>query len=178
MLFSIVPKKSIFETNPELLSIPEFANLSEKQMRFLVYAYDYRSPYRQLPMDDRKKKAALTAGYKIESSKNFAREGVLPESMEKGASKYLELQYDEDWENLKAFDEQMKEIRDFLKKKDKKSAELKMATQMMKDMVSLNKAREELVKSMGLRDGEEEDSDIVIKEVSTLDLINQEDNLD
>ena len=90
----------------------------------------------------------------------------------------MELQYDEDWENLKAFDEQMSEIRDFLKKKNKKSAELKMASQMMKDLVNLNKSREELVKSMGLREGEEADSDVVLKEVSTLDLINQEDNLD
>jgi len=186
MLFTVKPNKSIFDVNPELNSIREFAVLNSKQMTYVAFASDYQSPFRQLPLKQRKEKAILQAGYRVDSDgkrpdKN-ARDIIAGKNPKINAAirKYMDIQYDEDHENINAYDTQLGEIRAFFKKPGKDPDDLKRAVDMMKVYKDLVKTRKDLLKSLGLRDDEEflsEDNDETSKEVSTLDLVNQE-NID
>ena len=65
MLFKIT-RGSIFEDNPELNNIPEFASCTSNQLKYVMFTYDYKSPLRGMDLDPRKKKACELAGYKLE----------------------------------------------------------------------------------------------------------------
>lgn len=179
MMYKIT-KKDVFDDNPELRSIPEFDKLTDRQMKFVIFVYDYKSPFRNLPMEQRKKKAALQAGFKWSPTENRPDRNTRDiingnvTSVEHASHKYMELQFDEDYENLKAYDEQLSEIREFFKKKEKSVDEMNKALAMMKAFKGLIIDRKELIKALGIREEEEEVDDVNERELSTIDVINQE----
>jgi hypothetical protein len=114
MLFKVSHDKDIFELNPEMQAIVEFAKLTPRQMQAVALIADYNSPFRSLPEKARREKACETAGYKSEVTGRLDRNGravVLGEvaSMERAIKKYREIQYDERKAMLEAVDAQIQE---------------------------------------------------------------------
>lgn len=136
MLFKIDLNKDIFEINPELKAVEEFARLTPRQMTYVVLATDYKTPFRKLPIEQRKYYAALEAGYKLEKDgkrlDNNARNLVNGNtgSVEAAIKKYMILQRDEDYETLLSVSNLIAQIRDFNNKPDKTKDELKAAVEM------------------------------------------------
>ena len=113
MLFKIKKDVPLFELNPEMAVVEEFAKLTEKQMMVVMLVADYKSPLRSLPERTRREKACITSGYTAEEDRlaRNAREVVYGKvkSIEKAIEKYKEIQYDETKESIEAIDKQIDE---------------------------------------------------------------------
>ena len=152
MLYKIRDQVPVTEDNPEILAIPEFAKLTDRQLRFVCLVADRRSPLRTLPEKDRREKAARICGWPTEGSRldRNGREVVAGgvANIEKAIEKYLEYQYDEHQADYDAIVKQIQEIRDYLKSdkedtKDKGKA-LEQAAKLGERLPSLIEAKQKL----------------------------------
>lgn len=163
MLYKLRDTVSIFEDNPELLAIPEFAKLlttnpaakdetKDRRMRFVALVADRRSPLRTLPERQRREKAAQIAGFPMEGNRvdRNGRDAILGnnEAIEKAIAKYKEYQFDENEETLKTVESQIQEIKDYLKS-DKTGAKdygkaLEQAAKLGEKLPSLVEAKQKL----------------------------------
>lgn len=118
MLYKIRDQVPVTEDNPEILAIPEFAKLTDRQLRFVCLVADRRSPLRTLPERDRREKVARLCGWPMEGNRldKNGREVCAGrvESIERAIERYKEYQYDDNVENLDAINKQIQEIRDYL----------------------------------------------------------------
>ena len=184
MLFKVT-NKPLFQDNPELLSIEEFEECSEKQLRYVFLAYDYDSPFRKLPLDQRKERAALTAGYHTATDKNrISAEGRnlisngLPNVVR--AIKYFNsIQFDIDKEMLNAYDSQVMEFIETLRKTGKNPQEQEQALKIMNQLPKIKAERKKLIEEVRMKDTKEDDEIIKTEDqsvgpVSTIDEVNME----
>jgi len=131
MLFKINQTDNVFDLNPGLHSIPEFAKLDDpdinartpevrdRRIKFVILFSDKKSPLRTLPEKQRREEAAKLAGYLMEG-KRLDRNGRSVvggevEVIEAAIKKYREIQFDEDEDTLRTLYSQIQEIKDFLK---------------------------------------------------------------
>lgn len=165
MLYKIRQETSVFQDNPELLAIPEFAkldssglptlkegDLGDRRMRFTMLVADRRSPLRTLPEKQRREKAAQVVGFPMEGKRldrngRDAVNGNVP-AIEAAITKYREYQYDEHQEDYDALVKQIQEIRDYLKSdkddsKDKGKA-LEQAAKLGERLPNLIEAKQKL----------------------------------
>ena len=152
MLYKIVDQKDCFELNPELLAIPEFGKLTDKQFRVVSLVADRRSPLRTLPDKQRREKACMVAGY--------GREGTRPdknarmiiagqvESIEKAIAVYREYQYDENQATLDTVNAQIHEIKTYLQSDKSESKDygkaLEQAAKLGERLPGLVEAKQKL----------------------------------
>jgi hypothetical protein len=141
MLYKIRQDQSVKELNPELDSIPEFADLTDRQMVYVIFVADRRSPLKTLPDKAKKEKATQLAGWGMEGTRpdKNARtviSGGVP-AIEKAILKYRELQWDENQDTLDTINAQIQEIKDYMK--SDKSIPL-----VVKDKVVLDSAGKEI----------------------------------
>lgn len=172
-----VTEADIFEDNPELTTIDEYKTCTSRQLKYVFLAYDYKGPYRRLKPDDRKRHAAIQAGYKAEKETNRldmnARNAVNGNvvAIERAIKYFLSTQYDEDRETLAAIKNLIMDIKTLCNKKDKNINEMEKAVKLAKDLPGLEKTKKELQEIFNLRDNQSEDEVIVKDEIqlSTLD---------
>lgn len=172
----IVTKSDFFEDNPEAMAIPLFVSLGSDSMKYITLVYAYRSPFRNLPLDQRKKKALEYSGINLTPTGRPSKiqkdlVEIRTEEVKKAIELFNELQYDEDLETLKAYDDQLKEFREFMKKKNKDEKELQKAalisTKYYKETLI---ARDEIKERLSLRDNDiEEEGSSKIEDVSALE---------
>lgn len=176
MIFPIEPSKSAFETNPSLKMTTHLSKLSNKEVKWVILTYDYDSPLSQMPLNIRKIKAGTMTGWEMDGGNpGRALQAAIDGNNEKineAIREFKSLQFDENKEALISYNEQLKQYRDFFKRPDKSNAELKTALALQKELPNLLKAREEIVKIVGLRAQDEEDFDInLVENASTIDKI-------
>lgn len=179
-----VTDADIFEDNPELKTIEEYKTCTSRQLKFVFLAYDYKGPYRRLRPEDRKRHAAIQAGYKTEkdsqrldmNARNAVNGNVA--AIERAIKYFLSTQYDEDRETLMAIKNLIMDIKTLCNKRDKNVNEMEKAVKLAKDLPGLEKTKKELQEIFNLRDNQSED-EITVKDdvqLSTLDELNQEQN--
>lgn len=180
MLFTVT-SKDIFEDNPELKAFEEFSVATSNQLKYVFLVYDYDSPLRQLPIKERKEQAVIRAGYKREKStyrldKNARNiiNGNVPR-VEKAIRAFKEIQFDEDKDLYDAYCEELNEIKEFLRKKDKKLSERNMSLKYMDKYDVYMEKKKRLQEILEIREVESDDSDsIEMSSISTLDKVNIE----
>lgn len=136
MLFKVDATKDVFELNPELKAIEEFGRLTDRQMKYVILATDYKSPFRKLSIEERRSQAALAAGYKLEGSgkrldtnaRNLV-DGKVG-NVEAAIKRYRELQKDEDYETLLSLSALIAQIREANNTPNKSMADLKVVVEM------------------------------------------------
>lgn len=177
MLFKVNQKESVFKLNPELSSVPEFAELSAKQMTTIILVFDYKSPFRQKPQKDRWKLAFLAAGYIPETEKGSVfnmrcREMADGKHTKVNAAikKYLEIQFDEDIENLKAIQTQIDNIRAMVQKPWTDPDDLKKVNGLLLTLSDLRAEQQKIATNARIEYsfGEQEEDDNT-KNMSTID---------
>lgn len=177
MLFKINQKESIFKSNPELSSVPEFAELSDKQMKTVALVFDYKSPFRQKPQKDRWKLAFLAAGYEPETTKDKVFNLRCREMMDgknpkvtKAIQKYLDIQFDEDIENLKAIQTQIENIRAMVQKPWTDPDDLKKVNGLLLTLADLRAEQQKIATNARIEYsfGEQEE-DAATQNMSTID---------
>lgn len=182
MMYKIT-KGDIFEDNPELRSIEKYAVCSSRDLKYIFLVYDYKSPYRNLPIEQRKLKALLEAGFKME------RDGTRPDKNARDVSngkidkineaikEFLSQQRDEDQELGNAVDSQISEIRNFLKRPKETEGEWRIAISLIEKLPKILKDRNQIFEILELRDNLEASLLVQEKEeqpVSTLEQYNDE----
>jgi hypothetical protein len=121
MLFKVHYEKDFHELNPEASAIPEFANLTSRQMMAVALIADYESPFRTLPEKERREKAAKAAGYNLEkdgkrldiNGRNVVDKKVA--TIEQAINAYRDMQYNEQRAMLEAIDAQIQETMEIMK---------------------------------------------------------------
>jgi hypothetical protein len=159
MLFKIERNKSVFETNKELSNIAEFADLSDKQMRYVMFYADFKSPYRAHNDTERKRLSAIEAGYSIQNGHQKTLDQKAREIMDgrnekvnKAILKYRSLAPNEDREQLMLYTTQIQSIRKLVEKGSEDAAELKKINDLLTSLPDLKKSQRELAKSIGMED--------------------------
>lgn len=193
MLFKVQKGKDVFELNPQLKAIEEFATLTARQMEYVILAFDYKTPFRKMEWQERKKHAALEAGYKLEkegkrldiNGRNTT-EGKVP-AIEKARKKYDTLQKDEDYESLLGLSKLIADIRELNNKPQKTVQELEKAVKFSLQLPALMKAKKELEDILDRREDEVTDigteekpaeEEIVLSNLSLLAQLNEEEEDD
>lgn len=193
MLFKVQKGKDVFELNPELRAIDEFSNLTSRQMEYVILAFDYKTPFKKQEWQERKKQAALEAGYKLEkggkrldiNGRNTIEGKVV--AVEKARQRYSTMQKDEDYESLLGMSKLIADIRELNNKPQKTVQELEKAVKFSLQLPALMKAKKELEEILDRREDEvtdvgiEEkpaDEEIVLSNLSLLAQINEEEEDD
>jgi hypothetical protein len=187
MLFKVEHGKDVFKLNPEALAIEEFKNMTPKMFTCLILFADYKSPFRQKPIDIRFKLAAMQSGYKIDSSHHTqiekrARELFAGDNKywEAGYKKYMEIQHNEDLEMLEIVEAQLNNIRTVLKTTSDDVDELKKRSKLLEDLPTLLETKRRVARLldmeaevMGTIESEEEKP----RALSLVDRISEENGL-
>lgn len=171
MLFKVVREKSVTELNPEILAVAEFAELTERQLLYVILSTDYKSPFRKLNKEDKKMRAALEAGYKLEkggkrldvNARNLVQ--GKNDKVEKAIKKYRILQKDEDYETILGLSKLIGDIRDFNNRPEKSATEIEKAIKFSKDLPALIKAKREIEDVLEMREDEVSD----VEEATTVE---------
>ncbi len=152
----ILSKNEFFEDNPEARVVPEFDQVGGVVMKFICLIYGYRSPIKQMPVEPRRKKAISLCGIertptgrpsKLEKDLLELRDPKIKAAI----SVFKEIQFDEDVDTIEAYDEQIAEFRDFLRKKNKDKMELekagKIGTTLLPQMLEARDLMEKRISS-------------------------------
>ena len=137
MLFKVEHGKSPFELNPELKAIEKFAELTDRQMVYVILSSDYKTPFRKREIEEQKYLAALEAGYKLEKDgKRLDMNGrnvvAGKDGRVEAARTYYrnELDKDEDYATLLSLSTLISQIREFNNKPDKSPNDLTIAVNL------------------------------------------------
>jgi hypothetical protein len=165
-----------FKEFPELKIVPEFQPLSESRMAWIILTHDYKSPYRNIPLEERKEMVANDLQFRREKGGRFdfnARQIIkgTDELINKAADKYKRLQFNQERETLLAFDNQLRHLSELMNKEDKNQAELKLSLETAVKLPQLLKTRKELEVIAGDR----EDTGVSQKgNMSIIDQVNED----
>lgn len=148
MLYKLIDGRDCFELNPELLAIPEFAKLTDKQFRVVALVADRRSPLRTLPEKQRREKACMISGYGREgqrpdkNARTIMAGGVA--SIEAAIEVYRSYQHDENQATLDSTNTLIQTNKDFINSVNSRSEEEKKDKQYGKDLELANKFANQL----------------------------------
>ncbi len=175
MLFKITDKP-LYEENPSLNAVPEFREKSERMLRYVFLVYDFDSPYRKIPLEKRKEKCVILAGYKYESDgkrldKN-ARDIISGNNVTVNTiiNAFMGLQDNTEKAMLAALDEQLYEWIELMKKKNKSIKESDLVLKISKELPGFMRRKQELEDIVDGRVGDESPEES--KPMSTLDEVN------
>lgn len=190
MLYKLTTKQP-FKDNPELLTIDEFKDLSEREMLYVIYYTDKKSPYRHLPDHRRKRSAATQAGWGLEKGnreradvlEKNARTAIASERVVKAVEYYKSLMYDPSDEDVEIIALQIENIKKTVRDAHKlgtenalDAAELKKINDLLESLPTLRKTQREILKVAGIEAPDAEDFEVK-KELSEIDEYNQEQQL-
>ena len=179
MLFRVDFDKPILETNPDMGIIPEFKDVPDRNLKYMCLVYDYESPYKNLPMKERKEKVAFRVGFKMEKGRKVldknARDimnGNNPR-LEKAIKAFKELIYDSDRETYESIDQLISNIRDFIKIPSKSAQEMDKKANMAQKLPSLSQTKKQLAQILEIQDKVVDEEEEVVEEISTLEMVNE-----
>ena len=181
MLFNVT-QRPVREDNPELLAIKEFEPLSDRELKWIFLVYDFKNPYRQLSLPDRKEQVCEQVGYKRESAKRMdksARNIMLPKLQEKNLphiapaiAVFKKMQRDLDLEAMQAYDTNLEHFIKKLKEPKEKKEDWDLIVKLVPQYEKLLIGRKRIKENLDLRGGFEEEHEEAKdngKVLSTLD---------
>lgn len=122
MLFKVRQGVDVFEDNPGLTAVEQYAKLTDQQMKAVILICDPSkdNPIRSLSGRARRERAAIIAGYKMEpDGKRLDKNGrnvvygQVP-SIEHAIEEFKKNHYDEKQHSIDALKQQIAELREFL----------------------------------------------------------------
>lgn len=178
MVFKVERDKDFFQSNPSASAFEWFPKCSSREAKWVCLVFDYSTPLRNMPMEQRKEVAAKMAGFLIEketgrldkNARNVITGRV--EKVNKAVEELMEIQYDEEQEMLIAYKEQISQALEILKKKNKSEKEWGICDKLNKSLPGLMKAKQELENTLGFR--EDRSAGLDSEPLSTLDLLHEE----
>ena len=173
--------KSIRDTNPGVDSLWEFSPVTDNNLMYIYFVYDWTSPMYKISLKEKKTMAAKEAGHPVEPSgqlNRYARKvmNMEIENVNRAIAKFVQLQRDSDQDRalLDSLQNQINEITHTMGEPSKDVKELKdkvAITKILKDLIG---QRKDLARLLDLRltEAEEEAEKEIEKEMSALDRYN------
>ena len=152
-----ISSKDLRQENAWINDVETFKELTDRQLKYIYYGFDYHSPLRSLPIKDRLRQAALMAGYKMEKdgSRLDANARALVEgkvkSVEQAIVKYNSMQFDEDRETYESVCTLLRQLRELNNKPDKNVNELEKAVKMSKEIDKLTETKRKLEELLNIQ---------------------------
>lgn len=162
MTFDLDPDKDLFEANPSLKNFREFKPFKERQeiLRWIFFMYDYDTPYRRIPLEQRKVDVGLNVGFETRKTKSgfiFKPEykkvikGEDPEVVT-ATEKFKEFQFDDDRDLLQVYDEQIAKIKAIVREADHKANDMtKINKMLVEDIPKIRKSKKDLMEMLDIR---------------------------
>jgi hypothetical protein len=172
MLFKVTSKK-LYEDNPEILGIAEFDKVDDRLLKWIFFVYDYESPYRKIPFDQRKDLVAdkylfsETKGTKFDKLCKEALVGKYP-PVQKAIAAFKEMQYDDDRETLESIKLGIRDLREMFRMPATTFKEAKEKADLGGKIRQLAEEKKMLEQLFELRDSSD-DGDDVTRQSSELD---------
>ena len=180
MLFRIEFDKPVRETNPTIDMFEEFKDVPDRTLKFIFLVYDYETPFKKLPLDQKKEAVALRVGFKMEKDRKIfdknARDIMNGNNRKanEALKKFKELIYDEDKETLRSLDDLISNIRVEIRAPGKNAQDMKNKAQLAKDLPALASTRKQLAQILEVKESDvEEEEDKDDTKTSTLELVNE-----
>lgn len=180
MIFRVDNGKDFFEINPGALAFEWMSKCSSREAKWITLVYDYKSPLRNIPVEQRKYTAAKIAGFLSEGGTDRLDKNarnVITGKIEKvnnAIKEFIDTQYDEEQEMLAAYTEEISQALEMLKKKNKTDKEWGICDKLNKTLPNIVSAKKELEMVLGFR--KESSSDSMGDETtSAIDLLHEED---
>jgi len=123
---------------PELLAVYKEKNYGSDAIRWIIMMYDYKSPYRQLPYEDRIKTVTQNIYGKL---KHYIIDKPL---MKDAIDAYKKLQYDPLIDQYNLYTEKITEYTEALRAMDSNEKNLEKQGKIMKTMADFTLAREKV----------------------------------
>lgn len=156
MIFKVLKDVDFFEANPEASLIEQFSVLTSDEMKYTSLVYDFDSPFRNIPIVERKEKILHILNFKKRGNSWNKKILSMLDGVEKkygiAAEYYRSLMKDLDKSTLFAYESQMEECQDFLSTKGKTSSDMKTAMQMQKMMEESRSVIKKLKEEIEIRD--------------------------
>jgi hypothetical protein len=176
-----ITDKPMIEENPLLGGIPEVAQLQDKVIRYIVLVYDYDSPYKKFPLDERKRRVAERVGFlKEKDGKRFDKNyrEILNDNNDrvlKGIAAFKETMFDEDKEMLASLRGLIHNIRSEIATPSSDVAILEKKAKLAAMLPNLAKNKQELVKILEITDEiqPQQAEEQQVDELSTLEALNE-----
>lgn len=141
LLFSINKKGNAVLNKDAIGLCPELQYLSDEEIMFIILAYDYGSPYRQLPEGDRIRRSIFHAYGNTESNP------LEREIVKIGIDCYRSLQYDPKRELIRTYKKKLNTLDRALEQAEQASV-MKTIIQAQRDIVkSIDSLEEEISKN-------------------------------
>jgi hypothetical protein len=179
MLFRVDFTKTMFEVNPEMEMIEQFKEVPDRSLKYMCLMYDYESPYRKLPLSQRKDKVASMVGFKREKGRRLfdknARDimnGKNPK-LEEAIKEFKTMIYDTDRETLQSLDVLIENIRTELKTPGKSSGDMKNKSALAKELPALASTKKQLAQILEIQGSGDVDEEEEESKMSTLEMLNQ-----
>jgi hypothetical protein len=123
MIYLVRHGHDVFQDNPGLLAVEQYARLTDKQMKFVLILCDPSkdNPVKTLSGRDRRERSAVLAGYPLESDgKRLAKNGRelvygKIKNVEEAIEEFQRNNYNQIHHSKEALKKQIVEIREFLK---------------------------------------------------------------
>jgi hypothetical protein len=160
MVFKIEKDKTVFQSNPELQNFECLSLCSDKELKWLFWVYDYETPLRKMPHEKRIYKAADLVGLPKDKEGRLipsARDILALKSpkLRNALKEFNILQFDQEKELIVAFDEEINQIIEMIRKSDKTDKEWSFVKDFNFQIPKIIKAKKELEESVGMRGAEQ-----------------------
>ena len=179
MLFKVDLNKTVKELNPEIEVINEFKDVPDRNLKYIFLVHDYESPFRKLPMDQRKEKVAFSVGFKVEKGRPVldknARNimGGKNPKVERAIKAFKRLIYDSDRDTYQSLEDLISNIRVEIRAPGKSSQDMKHKASLAKDLPSLAQTLKQLAQILDIKETTEDESDNEEVQISTLEMVNE-----
>ena len=180
MIFKIEREKTVVELNPEISNFSCMGDCTDRELKWIFFVFDYETPLRKLPYDERVERAADLAGFKREKGGRLdknARDTInfkIPR-IKPAVDEFMKIQYDQEKELVAAYTAQIDQSIALMKKENKTDKEWVIVDRHNKSLPGLIKAKKELELSLGYRSTElEKEESIEDEPLSALDMFHLE----
>lgn len=181
MLFKVEPNKPVVESNPEIANFSSLSECTDRELRWIFFVFDYETPLRKIPYEERIQKAADIAGFKREPSGRLdknARETVsfkIPR-IRPAVNEFMGLQYDQEQELLSAYNAQIDQAIQLMKKENKSDKEWMIVDRTNKMIQGWIKSKKDLELTLGYRSEQQQEETPEDEPLSTLDMLHIEED--
>ena len=180
-----VTQEDIRDTNDTVDAIAEFAVCTSRELKYVFLTYDFDTPFRQLSFEDRRLKAAISAGYRMEKTRDYPDKTTRKllntgyPKVEEAIKAFKGIRRDVDLETLDSYNTQLEQFIEYSKQPKESHKDWEVAMKINKGIFELLKLRKEIIETLDLRaDFKEElvgkvESAEAPKEISALSLRNE-----
>lgn len=153
-----VNKEPLRESNDNIDSVPAFTDCTDRVLRYVFLMWDYTSPYRRIPVENRKKHVLSVMGVGNDKDREeFIKENVT--IIEVASKEFNRQQFDIEYEALIACRAQISEWNDLLKKEDKTDKEMALSFKVFDKLPDYMKRLKVLEEIVGEREAVEDDEE-------------------